>query len=149
MDMTEIRKADPVARRRALLLVIVGALVGTLLLVAFERYYSDTLREWIASEPGELAHRVKLVFRVMATAMSVPLMALAVYLWVFGAKVLRTGQFPPPGYRVIRDTPVREGRSAAVRGRGFKTLALVLGVMSVALWLLMSRLASLLSRAAS
>jgi hypothetical protein len=148
MDMTEIRKADPVARRQALLLVIVGALVGTLLLIVFERYRA-TLREWIASEPGELAHRVKLVFRVMATAMSVPLMALAVYLWVFGAKVLRTGQFPPPGYRVIRDTPVREGRSAVLRGRGFKTLALVLGMISVALWVLMSRLASLLSRAAS
>jgi hypothetical protein len=36
-----------------------------------------------------------------------------------------------------------------LRGRGFKTLALVLGMMSVVSWLLMSRLASLLSRAAS
>ena len=31
---------------------------------------------------------------------------LAAYLWSLGAKVLRAREFPPPGHRVIRDTPV-------------------------------------------
>jgi hypothetical protein len=36
--MIEIRRADPAARRRAVLLVVLGALVGSLLIAGFERY---------------------------------------------------------------------------------------------------------------
>ena len=59
--MTEVRRADPGARRQAVLLVMLGALVGALLIVGFERYRMS-LGDWLLSEPGELAHRVKLVF---------------------------------------------------------------------------------------
>jgi hypothetical protein len=44
--MTEVRRADPAARRLALLLVIVGVLVATLLMVGFERY-GTPLRDWL------------------------------------------------------------------------------------------------------
>ncbi len=142
--MTEVRRADPAARRQAVLLIILGALVGTLLIVGFERYRTP-LRDWLLSEPGEMAHRVKLVFLLSAAVLSAPLVAFAVYLWSFGAKVLRARQFPPPGFRVIRDTPVIDGRAAVLRGRGFKVLALCLGVACVLLWLLLWRLASLFS----
>jgi hypothetical protein len=42
--------------------------------------------------------------------------------------VLRARQFPPPEYRVIRDTPVIGGQAAVLRGRGLKVLAVCLGV---------------------
>jgi hypothetical protein len=38
LTMTDTRRADPAARRQAVLLVVVGAVVGTVLLVALERY---------------------------------------------------------------------------------------------------------------
>ena len=75
------------------------------------------------SEPGELGYRVRLVFFLSAAVLSAPLVAFAVYLWSLGAKVLRERQLPPPGYRVIRDSPVIGGQAAVLRGRRLKVLA--------------------------
>ena len=122
--MTEVRRADRAARRLAVVLVIVGVLAATLLIVGFERY-GTPLRDWLLSGPGELGYRVRLL---SAAVLSAPLVAFAVYLWSLGAKVLRARQFPPPGYRVIRETPVIGGQAAVLRGRGLKVLAVCLGV---------------------
>jgi hypothetical protein len=142
-EMTEIRKADPGARRQAWLLVTLGTLAGALLIVGWERYRLP-FRDWLTSEPGKSAQRVKLVFLLIATALSAPLAAFAAQLWRLGARILRLRQFPPPGYRVIRDTPVISGPAAIARGRAFKALALCLGVAAVLIWLLLWRLAGLL-----
>jgi hypothetical protein len=146
--MTEVRRADPAARRQAVRFLILGALVGTVLIVGFERYRTP-VHDWLLSKPEELAHRVKLVFLLSAVVLSAPLLAFAVYLWSLGANVLRARQFPPPGYRVMRDTPVIGGRAAVSRGRAFKLLALCLGIASVLLWLLLWRLAWVLSGGAA
>jgi hypothetical protein len=138
--MSEVRRADPAARRNAVLFVVLGALAGTLLLVGFE-FYRIPLREWVLSEPGKFGLRVKLVFLVLGVLLSAPLGAFAVYLWSLGAQVLRAQQFPPPGYRVIRDTLIIDGKAALSRGRGLKVLALCLAVLAVLLWLLLWRLA--------
>ena len=134
--MTEVRRADPAARRQAVLLVVLGTVVGLLLILGFERYRTQ-LRDSLVSEPGELARRVKLVFSLAAALLSAPLVAFAAYLWSLGAKVVRAGVFPPPGYRVIRDTPVITGPAAESRGRLLKVLALCLGLASALLWLLL------------
>jgi hypothetical protein len=135
-------------RRLAVLLVILGTAVGALLILGLERYRTP-LRDWLLSEPGDQARRVRLVFSVTATVLSAPLVAFAVYLWSLGAKVVRAGAFPPPGYRVVRDTPVITGRAAVGRGRGLKALALCLGVASALMWLLLWWLGSAFSERAT
>ena len=119
--MTEVRRADPAARRQAVVLVVLGAVVGALLILGFERYRTP-LRDWLLSEPGELGYRVRLVFFLSAAVLSAPLVAFAVYLWSLGAKVLRARQFPPPGYRVIRDTPSSVGKPQYCEGAASKFL---------------------------
>jgi hypothetical protein len=133
--MTEFRRADPAQRRRAVLLVVLGTVVGALLILGFERYRTP-LRDWLLSEPEERA-RVKLVLSLTGALLSAPLVAFAGYLWSLGARVVRAEVFPPPGYRVIRDTPIIVGPAAVVRGRGLKALALCLGIASALLWLLL------------
>ena len=137
--LTEIQRADPVARRQALLIVMLGALVGTLLIIGFE-HYRGPLRDWLLPEPGEPAHRLKLVLLLTTVILSAPLAAFAAYLWSLGSEVLRTQQFPPPRSRVIRDTPVIGGRAAILRGRSLRALALCLGVASALLWWCLWRL---------
>jgi hypothetical protein len=76
--MSEVRRADPAARRNAVLFVVLGALVGALLLLGFE-FYRIPLREWVLSEPRKFGLRVKLVFLVLGVLLSAPLGAFAVY----------------------------------------------------------------------
>jgi hypothetical protein len=146
--MTEVRKADPGARRQAVVLGILGVIVGALLIVGFERCRAP-LRDWLLSEPGKLAYRLNLVLFLSAAALTAPLIVFATYLWSFGTKVVRTGEFPPPGYRVMRDTPIIGGPAAVSRGRGFKILALCLAAASALLWLLLWLLAGVLGERAA
>ncbi len=145
--MHEVRKADPAARRQVVLTVVLGVFVGALLIVGFE-WYGNSLRDWVGSQPSELPPRLRLLLLLIAILVSVPLVAFGVHLRSLGAKVLRAQQWPPPGHRVLRDTPVVGGRAAMVRGRAFKLMALGLGVASALLWLLLWRLAQLLSEGA-
>ena len=146
--MTEVQRADPAARLQAVLFIVVGALVGVLLIVGFERYRSP-LRDWLLSEPEQLAHRLRLLFLLSAVSVSEPLFGFATHLWSVSGRVLRAQQFPPPGHRVIRDTPILLGQAAISRGRTLKVLAVCLGVACALLWLLFWRLASVLSKGAA
>jgi len=140
--MTDVRKADPAVRRRAILFLLVGTCVGALLIAGFERYHIP-LRDWILAEPGASAQRVKLALLLLAALLLAPLLVFAAYVWSLGERVLRAREFPPPGLRVIRDTPVIRGERAVSRGRLLKLLALGSGIASVGLGLLLWRLASL------
>lgn len=142
--MTEIRRADPAARRQVVWLLIAGALVGALLLFAFERHLAS-LREWIYADPHAASGRLRRTFVGLGVVLSAPVLAFAAYLWTYGAKVLRTQESPPPGYRVIRDTLVLRGQAARIRGHAFRILAAVLGTASLLFWLLLWRLARLLA----
>lgn len=125
--MGEIQKADPAARRQALLIVICAAAIGGLLISGFEQL-REPFQEWLTSEPAKTASRAKLALFVAVLVLCAPLIALSVYLWLVGARVLRAEQFPPPGFRVIRDTPVIRGSSATTRGHVIQILAVCLGV---------------------
>jgi hypothetical protein len=138
--MTEIRRADPSIQRRAVLLLIVSAILGTVLVLGFE-HYRGPLRDWLVSEPRDLARRLTLFFLLATALVSIPLLACGTYLWSLADKVQAARMFPPPGFRAIRDTPVVEGPAAVLRGRILRVVALGLGVASVLLCLLLWELA--------
>lgn len=128
----EIQRADPEARRQAVLLVVFATATGALLIAGFE-YFREPLHEWLTSEPAETARRAKLALYVAVLILCVPVIALSVYLWLVGARVLRAQQFPPPGFRVFRDTPVIRGSGATTRGHAIQILAVCLGISVVVL----------------
>lgn len=135
--MSDIQRADPIARKQAVLVVAIGTIIGTVLILGFERLQVP-LREWILSEPGSSSQRVKVVFLIMAAVLLAPLLALAAYFWRLGRRIVRKQQFPPPMHRVIRDTPIIRGPAAVFRGRVLGSLAVCLaiaaGLLSLVLW---------------
>jgi hypothetical protein len=146
--MDEIRKADPAARRQAILLIVFAAAIGGLLIAGFE-HIREPFRDWLSSEPAETARRAKLAVWVSAFILSAPLIAFAIYLWVLGARVLRAQQFPPPGFRVIRDTPVVGDSSATARGHVMQVLAVCLGASAAVIWLFLIWLARTIGEGAA
>lgn len=125
--MNEVQKADPEARRKAILVFIFAAALGGLLISGFD-HIREPFREWLQSDPAETARRARLAISVSIFVFSAPLIAFSIYFWRFGAKVLRAQQFPPPAFRVIRDTPVVRGPAAVTRGHAIQVIAVCLGV---------------------
>src|SRR5262245_36226135 len=141
--MTEIRKADPTARRQAVLVLVVGICVGAVLIAAFERY-RGLLSDWVLADPGDPVQRARLIIVLAGILLVAPVLGIAGYLWSVGGRIVHTREFPPPGLRVIRDTPIITGERAVARGRLLKVLALGLGIVSALLLLLLWRLESVL-----
>ena len=146
--MNEVQKADPAARRQAVLVIIFGTAVGALLIAGFE-HFREPFLEWLSSEPAETVRRAKLAIYVSVFFLTAPAIAFAIYFWKFGARVLRAQQFPPPGFRVIRDTPVVRGRGAMIRGHLIQILAVCLGMSAALLCLFFWRLARTISEGAA
>ena len=146
--MNEVQKADPAARRQAVLMIVFATAIGALLIAGFE-HFREPFREWLSSEPAETARRVELAIYVSAFIVSAPVIAFAIYFWLLGARVLRAQQFPPPGFRVIRDTPVVGGRGAMLRGHAIQVLAVCLGVSAALLWFFLWWLARTISEGAA
>jgi len=145
--MTGLQRADAGARRQAVMFVVVGALAGLLLMVAVERYRLP-LQDWLLSDPAQFARRIVLLAHLAAALLTAPLLGFAFYLWSFGVQVMRMQRYPPPGCRVIRDTPILQGPAAQTHGHRLKMLAVGLGIAGVAFWAMCWRLATALGEQA-
>ena len=125
-ERREIERADPSARRRALVAAGVVAALGW---AAF-----FILQEWLSQlrGSGETELRRSLAGAMIwgSWAAALPVAALAAWLWRYGGRVCRAARFPPPGAKVIRDTPVVNGDAARLRGTAMRILAVFLGLLS-------------------
>lgn len=129
--MREIQKADHDARRRAFILVGIAAVIGMGAILLLESYKGEIEDYLERNVDYFLAHPEipALGFCILI----LPIYIFAIYLWRLGSSVVREQRFPPPGLRVIRDTPVLSGVAGVRRGRIMQGLALLLFSCGVAL----------------
>ena len=142
--MEEIQRADPRARRRALLTVACATVAGLTLIALAERY-RPVLEDWVTRDPDQFRARLTLGFATLAVALSGPLLGGAAYCWRLGRRIVRAETFPPPGLAVVRDTVVMHGRAARRRGRLIQLIAAALALVACAIPAMLWRLASLLT----
>jgi hypothetical protein len=122
--------ADKRLRKTAIIvlsLIVVG-------LMASSPYLNSRLAEWreaAADQPEAALSRFSSLFQWLLGLTALLVSAASVYLIVIAVRVLKADRYPPPGLRVIRDTPLRTGRQARIT-------AYVLMVNSVILILLVS-----------
>jgi hypothetical protein len=138
--MGEIQPADPAARRHVLVAAAIVAVAGW---AAF-----FFLQDWLAGLRGLDPLRAR---RALEEAMiwgswaaTLPVAVLATWLWWVGVRVCRAERFPPPGSKVVRDTPVLHGDAARLRGIALRVLAAFLGLLCagtlIAVYRLVARL---------
>jgi hypothetical protein len=68
---------------------------------------------------------------------------MAAYLTSLGRSIVRHAEYPPPGFRVVRDTFVLRGAAAHARGRVFQGVSVFLAGAAAVMGLLLWRLAAL------
>ena len=129
----EIHRADPGARRSAILVLLACTLGGAALLSAL-----PAIERWLTTGASNPKQDLAIALVLIALLVSLPLLVFAVRVWLRGARVRRQLCFPLDGDRVIQDTPVLRGRSALVRARILQGLAIALAAsafyFSVAMW---------------
>ncbi|MEE8524627.1 MAG: hypothetical protein V3T72_11905 [Thermoanaerobaculia bacterium] len=121
----EVQKADPGLRKK----VLVGAVFLVLALVAgmvvLENRFSEL--EKLAADSAYLASQQGLAAaRVLLVAVALGAIVLGGVLGRLSWRTLSAARYPPPGVRVINDTPVLRGDQARRYGRGGLVLSAVL-----------------------
>ena len=112
-------------------MAIAAAFIGSVMILIFHNY-KDPFLNWLLSDPALLFPRLKRMLAVVATMGALPLISFAVYLWVLGNRIIAARRFPLENQKVVRDTPILEGRSAVARGRILRALAGFFGLSSIA-----------------
>ena len=141
--MTEIQPADPRARRRTLMLYLICVVVGLVLIGAFSMY-EEALLDWLERN-FELIVTCRVPVALAALLLVAPLFLMSGHLWRYANRCIDAGRMPPPGYTVIRPTPVRTGAVAARNARFLQGLALLVALAGAALPVLLWRMLSMFS----
>lgn len=145
MLLQEIQRANPRARRQALLIVVCGVVFG-LILILLAQSYRPALEEWVSQDPHS---RLRFALVAVFVAFVVPLLGLIGYFWRVGDRIVRAERFPAPGATVVRDTVVLRGQSARWRGRLIQFCAAILLLAAACFCILLWRLVSLLDPGAA
>lgn len=142
--MSELRPADPVARRRALIafgLVTALALLLALALPALQA----RLEHWVFAGAVPPAQRLQTLLRVIGVVTGLLLLAPAAYAYLVAARIDAAEAFPPPGMKLVRETRVVRGGAARTRARVLRALAIALAVFGCVAAVVLWRLAGTLS----
>jgi hypothetical protein len=136
----EQHPADPAAKRTASIVIVIVAIIGGVIIYGTTALRPQ-LEEWVL---GDVRGRLTIVIGVLTVAAAGPPLALAAYLFSFGRQVVASGRFPPPGARLLQDTPVVTGDAARRRGRTLQVFAAGVGISALAVAVVLVRFAWLL-----
>jgi hypothetical protein len=135
--MSEVQKADPVFRRKAIVLIVVALVVEAALIALVPPAIERLARTDRARLPAVIA--------VAGIVLLAPLAGFAAWFWRLGTRVVSEGRYPPAGVSVIHDTVVLEGQAARLRGRVLRIMAMLLAAALAGMLILGWRLLRLLS----
>lgn len=138
--------ADETLRRRVLFWSGLVFVAGLVLLAVVARVL-DVPDDPTKQDLESAASRAIWLARVFAWLVGVSFVAIGAWFLRLGGSIRRSGQFPPPGMRVIRDTLVRTGAQARALGH----LATATGIASALLgstaaWILWQLTTAVLGR---
>ena len=125
----DVLRADPRLRRTTLAIVGVAAVLAVLGVFCFQQWLTS-----IGEQPGTdlLILRLRRMIALALTGSAICLALLAWYSAHKGTRAVQVRQWPLPGARVLRDTPIRRGPVAERIGRWLQVGALVLLVLAAA-----------------
>jgi hypothetical protein len=127
----KVIKADGTLKRRIILFYLVVAFVG---IIIFKLSY-DYLQEMKALAYQDIdtaVDQMLLFIRVWLAVSIAAVVGIGGYLLWFSVRVLRSGQMPPPGTKVVRDMKVVEGEKAMTRAKALIVASVLLVVIGLA-----------------
>ena len=127
-----ILKADPAMRRRTLAWLVLLVVTLGLTLFAVIRWIAR-VQALSAVDAKTAAHDLMWLTWCVAAIASLMALGMAAVLVRLSIEVRRAGQYPLPGARVLRDTPIRTGERAQRMAAVSLVLAVLLAMAAVAI----------------
>jgi hypothetical protein len=123
----DVQRGDPKLRAVALVVVVTALVAGVALLAGMQHWFAQLKHLPAAAAQTQLLSAFAWAFATVCAS----ILWLAASLWRSGTRVCRAAQWPLPGSRVIRDTPILRGSTAARRGRLMQGAGVALLVCAV------------------
>mgnify|MGYP006301148669 CR=1 FL=1 len=137
-----ILEADPAYRRKMVLALILLAVLGGAALI-LTKSVLDGIEALAAVDPDAAIQKIKGLIVGIIAVNAVLSSVFGLYFVVLAVRVFRSGQFPPPGMKVIRDTLLRTGNKARMAGvilSGAAVLVLSTNLIVIYLYILVDNL---------
>jgi hypothetical protein len=119
-----ILKADPEARRKLINISLVSVIVGVIII----QWGFPEFKAYVNQKQPREAIRILLITLSICFLSVLPM---AIYIYWYGRRILKAGQFPLPGAKIIRETKRITGDAARRRGRIAIMLSLFLVLASL------------------
>jgi hypothetical protein len=130
----EIQPADPKARRRALVIVLVIASLGLATVVAVNGFFQE-LEALARADPERAAQQLVGALKILAAGLALCLLGASGWLCNLSRRTYGSQRFPPPGVAVVRDVRVAIGAKARRRALlGFGLSGLTALAAAAVLW---------------
>jgi len=128
MDNTQGQERVIKADKRIRMLVILAYIVAVLTMAVFVRW----ILPWSEGRLEQAEPEVMLgIIRIVIAFIFLSIVPFGVYLCLFGWRVIKCRQMPPPGTKVIVDTKVLECDKAVTCGRLILAVSLLLIVLGL------------------
>ncbi len=136
----KILRASTKYRWLIMVIFLAMVLLGWLFLQMTQTYIQD-LKQLSQHAPEQALNKSSFLLVFISMMAGFPAVGIGTYFLYQGNQIRRARQYPSPGTRVLKDTPVLEGTPAIMRGQlimglgGFVVVS-GLGLPLVALWLM-------------
>jgi hypothetical protein len=121
----DIIPADKNLRKKFFIFLGVSV-IAVLIIVPYFNGYLEHIKQ-ISERNPELAFKKSIfILKVSLGLVSILLLMTGVYLIILARNTLKSGQYPPPGMRVIRETRLRTGTQAKMAGISLIILSCIL-----------------------
>ena len=88
------------------------SVIAVLIIVPYFNEYIEQIKQAFKENPEVAFKKSMFVLKASLGFVSLLLLMTGVYFIILARRTLRSGQYPPPGMRVIRDTRLRTGTQA-------------------------------------
>lgn len=120
-----ILKADPATRRKTFVLLVGITALG----YAVIQWGLPELQHYI--EQSESKEEALGLLQLILVLSLLPLLPVAFFIYRIARRTLSSGQFPPPGTKVIHDTVIIEGKAAKRKGYQLMLISLLLAISTL------------------
>jgi hypothetical protein len=107
----DIVRADKEFRKRFIIFLVIIVIVFVATILSMKSYL-DQIAQLTRENPDLAAKKVIFLLKWWMGLGSLPILGLGVYQILLARRVLKSGQFPPPGMKVVRDTKIKTGGKA-------------------------------------